>query len=49
MFKCNDPERESTFVPGEALNMITAMVLAEEDIEFSRRYCVIVTIYYNLF
>jgi hypothetical protein len=31
VFKCYDPERESTFVPGEALNMIRAM--QQEDKE----------------
>lgn len=31
VFKCYDPERESTFVPGEAMNMIRAM--QQEDKE----------------
>ena len=34
VFKCYDPERESTFVPGEALNMMRAMEM-EEDKENS--------------
>jgi hypothetical protein len=31
VFKCYDPERESTFVPGEAMNMIR--VMQQEDKE----------------
>ena len=33
VFKCYDPERESTFVPGEAPNMIHALQLGGEDKE----------------
>jgi hypothetical protein len=33
VFKCYDPERESTFVPGEAVNMIRALQLDGEDKE----------------
>ena len=31
VFKCYDPERESTFVPGEALNMMRAMDMEDKE------------------
>jgi len=31
VFKCYDPERESTFVPGEALNLMRAMEAEDKE------------------